>query len=72
MATSIDSVEDEELKLSTVVNRIILAAEKDDDLRSIYWQGVILTKEDCQLLAKHLMTPFHGHWTKKDRNEEEE
>jgi hypothetical protein len=54
MATDIDSV-DEDLELARVVNRIILAAEKSDSLRSIYWLGVMLTKEDCQVLAKHLM-----------------
>jgi uncharacterized protein involved in tolerance to divalent cations len=55
MATDIDSVTEEDIRLSTVVNRIILAAEQSDDLRSIYWQGVILTKKECQVLAKHLM-----------------
>jgi hypothetical protein len=72
MATDIDSVTEEDIRLSTVVNRIILAAEQSDDLRSIYWQGVILTKKECQALAKYLMTPLHGHWAKKDKGDEEE
>ena len=71
MATDIDIV-DEDLELSTVVNRIIVAAERDDSLNPAYSLGVLLTKEDCQVLAKYLMTPFHGYWTKKDKNEEEE
>ena len=70
MATDIDIVDD--LALARAVQKIFAEANRKEERRSSYFQGIILTWEECRLLWQYLQVPRHGYWVEKKAPDEEE